>query len=123
MMDQITDNKKDMTNTSLDDIREILDKHRGGLLMPVGGGGMNGEFVVKDNDELMFIISSLLKTCVFALEENGSGSALFNFSRANRNSHVVVALEFVIGLLPREQIVAFDEICKVLTKLDEEKSN
>lgn len=117
------DNMKTRVSTSLDDIREILNKHRGGLLKPLEDGGVKGEFVVKDNDELMFIISSLLKTCVFALEENGTGSALFNFSRANRNSHVVVALEFVIGLLPREQIVAFDEICEVLTKLDENKSN
>lgn len=122
-MDQKGDNMDTKVKTSLDEIRKILERHSGGLLKPAEGGNMKGEFDVMDNDELMFIISSLLKTCVFALEEDGSGSALFNFSRANRNSHVVVTLEFVIGLLPRNQIVAFDEIYEVVAKLDEDNTN
>jgi|SRR5690606_562402 len=122
-MDQKGDNMETKVKASLDEIRNILNKHSAGLLKPVEGGGMKGEFVVIDNDELMFIISSLLSTCVFALEKDSLGSALFNFSRANRNSHVVETLEFVIGLLPRNQIVAFDEICEVVAKLDEDNAN
>ena len=76
---------------------------------------MKGEFLIKDNDELLFNISCLLKTCVLALEGDAtfSSSALSN---ADPKSNVTVALEFIINLLPREQMVVLDEITDIISE-------
>lgn len=77
---------------------------------------MKGEFLVGDNDELLFNISCLLKTYVLALE----GDATFSssaISNAEPKSNVIVSLEFIISLLPREQMVSLDKITKILTEV------
>lgn len=74
-----------------------------------------GEFLIEDNDELMFVISSLLKTCVLALE----GDTTFSLSTSNNadtKASIIVSLEFIINLLPRQQMVALDEIFETLSK-------
>ncbi|WP_338360164.1 hypothetical protein [Yeosuana marina] len=95
--------------------------NRDGLLKPAGYSCnhkpmMKGEFLIGNNDELLFNISCLLKTCVLALEGEAtfSSSALSN---SNPKSNVIVALEFIINLLPREQMVSLDEITKILSEV------
>jgi len=78
---------------------------------------MKGEFSIGDNDELLFNISCLLKTCVLALEGDASFS-LSALSNADTRSDVIVVLEFIINLLPREQMVALDEITKILAEVE-----
>lgn len=99
-----------------------------GLLKPAGYSVghkpmLKGEYMVEDNDELMFIISSLLNTCLLALEgEENVAFGLSGFSKASRRSHVTVALEFVIKLLPRDQIIALDEITEILSQMESPKA-
>ncbi len=81
-----------------------------------------GEFLIADNDELMFVISSLLKTCVLALE----GDATFSLSTSNNadtKASIIVSLEFIINLLPRQQMIALDEIFEILSKYQILKDN
>ncbi|MCG2419531.1 hypothetical protein K8089_10895 [Aequorivita sp. F47161] len=78
---------------------------------------MKGEFSIGDNDELLFNISCLLKTCVLALD----GDATFTLSAISNSdpkSDIIVALEFIINLLPREQMVSLDEITKILAEVE-----
>ncbi len=95
---------------------------RDGLLKPTGYSCnhkpmMKGEFPIGDNDELLFNISCLLKTCVLALEGEATFS-LSALSNADPKSNVIVALEFIINLLPREQMVALDDITKILSEVE-----
>jgi hypothetical protein len=99
--------------------------NRDGLLRPAGYScnntpTMKGEFPIGDNDELLFNISCLLKTCILALEGEAtfSSSALSN---SDPKSNVIVALEFIINLLPREQMVSLDEITKILLEVEHKK--
>ncbi|WP_047414681.1 hypothetical protein [Cellulophaga sp. Hel_I_12] len=105
-------------------IQEELSR-REGLLKPAGYSCnhkpmMKGEFPIGDNDELLFSISCLLKTCVLALEGDTtfSSSAISN---ADPKSNVIVALEFIINLLPREQMVLLDEITQILSEVEYKK--
>ena len=78
---------------------------------------MKGEFLIENNDELMFNISCLLKTCILALEGEASFSSS-TLSNADPKSNIVVVLEFIINLLPREQMVVLDEIHKILAEIE-----
>lgn len=104
--------------------KALLD--RDGLLKPAGYSCnnkpmMKGEFSIGDNDELLFNISCLLKTCVLALEGDATFS-LSAISNADPKSNVIVALEFIINLLPREQMIAIDEITKILSEMNHKSS-
>lgn len=93
---------------------------KNGLLKPAGyncnGKPMKkGEFLIGDNDELMFTISCLLKTCILALEGDANFS-LSSMNKANPKAGVIVSLEFIISLLPRKQMVVLDEIQKIIYK-------
>tara|TARA_R110002126_G_scaffold9840_1_gene44219 strand:+ start:25675 stop:26964 length:1290 start_codon:yes stop_codon:yes gene_type:complete len=127
-LDGTKDVKKVIANEEKKEYRTRLLKiqralsHRDGLLKSAGYSSsrkplMKAEFLIGNNDELMFNLSCLLKTCVLALEgETGfSHSALSN---ADPRSNVTTTLEFIISLLPREQMMALDEITEVLTGLD-----
>lgn len=111
------------TEQSYKDTLEQLQKalsQRDGLLKPAGYSYnrkpmLKGEYAIGSNDELLFTISSLLKTCVLALEGNASFS-LKPLSKAETTSSVIVSLEFIIGLLPREQMVAMDDLSEILSK-------
>jgi hypothetical protein len=104
---------------------QIALSHKEGLLKLAGYSCnnkpmMKGEFLIGDNDELLFNISCLLKTCVLALE----GDATFSssaISNADPKSNVIVALEFIINILPREQMVLLDEITKILSEGEHKK--
>lgn len=105
-------------------LKEIKNElfNRNGLLKPAGYSCngkpmMKGEYVISDNDELMFTISCLLKTCVLTLEGDTSFS-LSILSNSEPKSNVVVALEFIISLIPREQMVSLDRITKILSKIE-----
>jgi len=105
-------------------IKKAISK-KDGLLKPLGytcnqKPMMKGEFLIENNDELMFNISCLLKTCVLALEGDASFSSPA-LSNSDPNSNVVVALEFIINLLPREQMVALDEINCILSEITQKK--
>tara|TARA_R110002049_G_scaffold25956_4_gene90700 strand:+ start:1703 stop:2062 length:360 start_codon:yes stop_codon:yes gene_type:complete len=96
-----------------------------GLLRPAGYSCKNkpmmkGEFIIGDNDELLFNISCLLKTCVLALERDATFSSS-TLSNADPKSNVIIALEFIINLLSREQMVALDEITKILLEVEHRK--
>ncbi|MDO6517785.1 HEPN domain-containing protein [Zobellia uliginosa] len=128
ILDSTKEVKEEMANeekkehkTTLLKIQRAL-SNRDGLLKSAGYSCnrkpvMKTEFPICNNDELMFNLSCLLKTCVLALEgEAGfSHSALSN---ADPKSNVTTALEFIISLLPREQMMALDEITEVLIGLD-----
>ncbi len=72
-----------------------------------------GEFLIGDNDELMFTISCLLKTCILALEGDANFS-LSSMNKADPKASVIVSLEFINSLLPREQMVVLDKISELL---------
>jgi len=99
--------------------------HKEGLLKPAGYSCnhkpvMKGEFPIGDNDEFLFNISCLLKTCVLALEGESTFS-LSTLSNADPKSNVIVSLEFIINLLPREQMIALDEITKILSEMNHKR--
>lgn len=99
--------------------------NRNELLRPAGYSCngkpmMKGEYSIGDNDELLFTISCLLKTCVLALEGNATFS-LSAISNADPKSEIIVALEFVINLLPREQMVSLDRITDILSEIEDKK--
>ncbi len=109
----------------LKQIRKAL-SNKEGLLKPVEylinhKPMMKGEFPIGDNDELLFNISCLLKTCVLALEGDATFSSS-SLSNSDPNSNITVALEFIIHLLPRQQMVCLDEISKILLELEHPKS-
>lgn len=111
-------------NGVLDQITEEL-SNRKELLKPAGyrcnGKPMQkSEFSIGDNDELMFSISCLLKTCVLALEGRET-FGLSPLSNTNPKGNVVVALEFIIGLLSRQQMVCLDEITSILSEVDKKE--
>lgn len=112
--------EKNKHKETLKRIQKAL-SHRDGLLKPAGylcnnKPMMEGEFSIGNNDELMFTISCLLKTCVLALEGNASFS-LSPLSNAEPKSNVILALEFIINLLPREQMVSLDEITSIISEI------
>ncbi len=99
--------------------------HKEGLLKPAGYSCthkpmMKGEFIIGHNDELLFNISCLLKTCVLALEGDATFSSS-SLSNSDSKSNITVSLEFIISLLPRQQMVCLDEISKILLELEHRK--
>lgn len=99
--------------------------HKDGLLKLSGYSRnhkpmMKGEFPIGDNDELLFHISCLLKTCVLALEGDATFSSS-SLSNSDPKSNITVSLEFIISLLPRQQMVCLDEISKILLELEHRK--
>ncbi len=116
--------RKKKYKKALKGIQKAL-SHRDGLLKPAGYSCNHkpmrkAEFPIGDNDELLFHISCLLKTCVLALE----GEAIFSLSalsNADPKSNVAVALEFIINLLPREQMLSLDKITEILLETDQKK--
>ena len=109
------------TQQTYKDTLEQLQKalaQRDGLLKPAGYSCnrkpmLKGEYVIGSNDELLFTISSLLKTCVLALEGNASFS-LTSLSKSETTASIIVSLEFIINLLPRQQMLALDNITHIL---------
>ncbi|HUH46364.1 MAG TPA: hypothetical protein VLZ54_04360 [Arenibacter sp.] len=100
-------------------------EHRDGLLKPVyypwsKKPMMKGEFLIGSNDEFLFNISCLLKTCVLALEGDATFS-LSALSNVDPKSNAIVALEFIINLLPREQMVSLDTITRLISDKDDNK--
>jgi len=108
------------THTELLKHLQTVLAEKDGLLKPAGytcnrNPMLKGAYAMGSNDELLFTISCLLKTCVLALEGHGSFS-LTALSNAETISSVIVSLEFIITLLPREQMVVLDTLSEILSK-------
>lgn len=78
---------------------------------------MVSTFLIGNNDELLYSLSCLLKTCVLALESESS-LALTPLANSDPKLNVAASLEFIINLLPRQQMVALDEINALLYDLE-----
>ena len=101
--------------------KEIRKRHRNimGLLKqdpanPLGGYMVSLE--VKDNNDLLLNIASLLEVCVFALDGNGM---LLSPNNQNVTKHdsVCRVLELALNILPQSQMDFMDYLTEKLTNL------
>ena len=76
---------------------------------------------VKDNNDLLLNIASILEVCVFALDGNGM---LLSPNNQNVTKHdsVCRVLELVLTILPHSQMDFMDYITEKLTNLDNAKT-
>ena len=72
---------------------------------------------VRDNNDLLLNIASLLEVCVFALDGNGTLLAPQNQSISKQDS-VCRVLELALNLLPDSQMYFMDKVTEKLNKLD-----
>lgn len=81
------------------------------------------EIRMRNYHELMVKIQSLIKLCVFTLDGKGSylTSSLFSqYTNANtedRNTSVCVVLELILTMLPKIEMVCYDEILEMLSEI------
>lgn len=81
------------------------------------------EIRMRDYYELMSKIDALIKVCVFTLDGEGTyaTSSLFSqYSEANtkdRNTSVCIVLELLLTLLPRREMICYDEILTILSEM------
>tara|TARA_R110002049_G_scaffold17289_5_gene67560 strand:+ start:418 stop:777 length:360 start_codon:yes stop_codon:yes gene_type:complete len=78
-------------------------------------------FEVKDNNDLMLNIGSLLEVCVFALDGNGMLLSPTNQNVAKHDS-VCRALELVLNMLPHSQMDFMDYVTEKLSGLENVKT-
>ena len=70
-------------------------------------------FEVENNGELRYIISSLLKTCILALDsENDFASA--RHTNCSKELTIATVLDLIYSLLPDSQLASYDAIEKLL---------
>ncbi|WP_209657224.1 hypothetical protein [Mariniflexile gromovii] len=70
-------------------------------------------FEVTDNGELRYIISSLLRVCILALDcENDFASPRLN--HCSKELTIATVLELVDSILPDAQLASYDAIEKLL---------
>ncbi|WP_445736182.1 hypothetical protein [Mariniflexile sp.] len=117
-------NKKDRLKALEEIINEL--SSRKGLLRPEGYASNNVpvqkfEFPIGNNEELLFNVSCLMKVCALALDGEASHSSA-TISNSGTKENIVVALEFIINLLPRQQMVCLDEISGILSNLESKNS-
>ena len=76
---------------------------------------------VKDNNDLLLNIASLLEVCVFALDGNGM---LLSPNNQNVTKHdsVCRVLELVLNILPHSQMDFMDYVTEKLNGLDNAKT-
>jgi len=77
---------------------------------------------VRDNNDLLLNIASLLEVCVFALDGNG---ILLSPNNQNVTKHdsVCRVLELVLNILPHSQMDFMDFVTEKLNGLDNAKTN
>ncbi|MDL5514416.1 hypothetical protein QSE00_21565 [Arenibacter sp. M-2] len=78
-------------------------------------------FEVKDNNDLMLNIGSLLEVCVFALDGNGMLLSPNNQNVAKHDS-VCRVLELVLNMLPHSQMDFMDYVTEKLSGLENVKT-
>lgn len=79
--------------------------------------------------ELMLKIQSLIKVCVFTLDGEGTyftSSFFSQYSDANtkdRNISVCIVLELILTLLPKSEMVCYDQILEMLSEVNNNDDN
>ncbi|MBC8767724.1 hypothetical protein H4O18_06945 [Arenibacter sp. BSSL-BM3] len=110
--------KKKKLNT-LNDIHKLHQNLMGLLKQdpsnPLGNHKVSLE--VRDNNDLLLIIESLLEVCVFALDGNGMLLSPNNQNVAKHDS-VCRVLELVLNILPHSQMDFMDYVTEKLNGLD-----
>lgn len=74
-------------------------------------------FEVRDNNQLIELITSLLEVCVFALDGDGMMLTPNNKNVSKENS-VTQVLELVLGILPHSQLYFMDKLEEKLQELE-----
>ena len=95
-----------------------------GLLKQNPGKPLGNQMIsleVKDNNDLLLNIASLLEVCVFALDGNGM---LLSPNNQNVTKHDSVGrvLELVLNILPHSQMDFMDYVTEKLNGLDNAKT-
>ncbi|MCM4162168.1 MULTISPECIES: hypothetical protein [unclassified Arenibacter] len=76
---------------------------------------------IRDNNDLLLNIASLLEVCVFALD--GNGMLLFpNHQNVTKHDSVCRVLELVLNILPHSQMDFMDYVTEKLNGLDHTKT-
>jgi len=76
---------------------------------------------VKDNNDLLLNIASLMEVCVFALDGNGMLLSPNNQNVAKHDS-VCRVLELVLNILPHSQMDFMDYVSEKLKGLDDDNT-
>ncbi|MDO6604139.1 hypothetical protein [Arenibacter palladensis] len=115
-----------MKKKKLKTLKEIRKRHRNhmGLLKQDSGNPLGNHTIsleVKDNNDLLLNIASLLEVCVFALDGNGM---LLSPNNQNVTKHdsVCRVLELVLNILPHSQMDFMDYVTEKLNGLDNAKT-
>ena len=110
------------TNKKIKALNDIQKLHRNliGLLKPddkTTTPNYEVSIEVRDNNDLLLNIASLLEVCVFALDGNGM---LLSPNNQNVTKHdsVCRVLEIALNLLPDSQMHFMDKVTEKLNKLD-----
>ena len=114
--------KKNKSKT-LNDIHKLHQNLMGPLKQDQGNPSVNHtiSLEVKDNNDLLLNIASLLEVCVFALDGNGM---LLSPNNQNVTKHdsVCRVLELVLNILPHSQMDFMDYVTEKLNGLDNAKT-
>lgn len=87
------------------------------------------EIRMHNHYELMLKIQSLIKLCAFTLDGEGTyfTSSLFSqYTDANtedRNTSVCIVLELILTMLPKREMVCYDEILEMLSEVNNNDDN
>ena len=115
-----------MKKKRLKTLKDIHKRHQNllGLLKQDPGNPLGNHTIyleVKDNNDLLLNIASLLEVCVFALDGNGM---LLSPNNQNVTKHdsVCRVLELVLNILPHSQMDFMDYITEKLNGLDNAKT-
>lgn len=87
------------------------------------------EIRMRNYYELMLKIQSLIKLCAFTLDGEGTyfTSSLFSqYTDANtedRNTSVCIVLELILTMLPKREMVCYDEILEILSEVNNNDDN
>ena len=76
---------------------------------------------VRDNNDLLLNIASLLEVCVFALDGNGMLLSP-NHQNVTKHDSVCRVLELVLNILPHSQMDFMDYVTEKLNGLDKAKT-
>jgi len=111
-----------MKKKKLKTLKDIHKRHQNlmGLLKQDPGNPLGNHTIsieVRDNNDLLLNIASLLEVCVFALDGNGM---LLSPNNQNVTKHdsVCRVLELVLTILPHSQMDFMDYVTEKLTNLD-----
>ena len=115
-----------MKKKRLKTLKDIHKRHQNllGLLKQDPGNPLGNHTIyleVRDNNDLLLNIASLLEVCVFALDGNGM---LLSPNNQNVTKHDSVSrvLELVLNILPHSQMDFMDYVTEKLNRLNNAKT-